>query len=224
MYHGVNDHVTNIGRHNAPVESPYGSGQPGRRSLSEASFTGGSPSKGNIIRSDQPQGLPSQPMSNPSGTMAIGSIIEPTMRHDYASPSVHAYADFSHLPVPVAPRMPSDLVYGVPPTDSPYPSSDSSYSPMSELIQPHVSTQSYSSPDDLPRAHSASLESTFPQHIFTSPLTTSSPISSWHFTQPPLSAPMETTMHDSLLPTVSKNFPSRLGQVTNSLIESTFPV
>lgn len=135
--------------------------------------------------------------------MSIGSIIEPTMRHDYAPSAIHSFADFSHLPVPAAPRMPSELMYGMSVSDSPYPSSDSSsYSPISELIQPQIPTHPFHPPDDLPGAVSAPLECTFPQQLYTSPLTTTSPISSWDFDQPPLSAPMHGSMQASMLPTV----------------------
>lgn len=190
-----------ISRHNAP-ESPFGSSQYARRSIGEASLISGSPPQGSVVHSNQPQGVTSQPMTNPSGAMAIGSIIEPTMRHEYASPAIHTFAEFSHLPVPVAPRMPPELLYGISVSDSPCPSSDSSYSPMSDLIQPHINTNPFSAPDDLPRAQSVSLESTFPQHVFTSPLTATSPVPSWNFDQAPLSAPMQSSMQAAIFPTV----------------------
>lgn len=200
-----------IFRHNAPIESPHGPGQQSHNSVGEVSYASGSPSRGTILQSSpgQSQSLASQPMSNSTGAMSIGSIIEPTMRHDYASPAMHAFAEFSHLPVPAAPRMPPDLIYGVPQSESPYCSSDSSYSPLSDLIQPHIASHSYQSPDDMPRAHSASLESTFPQQLYTSPLMTTSPLHTWNFDQPPLSAPMQSSMQASMLPTVSQSRFSR---------------
>lgn len=192
-------------RHNAPLESPLGPSQYVRGSTSESSIHGGSLSQGSVIHSSlgQSYGLPSQSIPVTSGAMSIGSIIEPTMRHGYASPAMHTYMDSSRLPVPAAPRIPSEFIYGMSPSDSPYLSSDSSaYSPMSDFIQPQISTHSYQPTDDLPRAQSASLESTFPQHIYTSPLIATSPIPSLNFDQPPLSAPMYNSMQTSMLPSV----------------------
>ncbi len=211
-------------RHNAPVESPLGPSQYARHSISESSIHDGSPSQGSVIHSSPGQfhGLPSQTIPNPSEAMSIGSIIEPTMRHDYASPAIHTYEDFSHLPVPAAPRMPSEFMYGTSASDSPYLSSDSSaYSPMSDLIQPQISTHPYQLTDDLPRAYSASLDSTFPQHIYTSPLIATSPIPSWNFDQSPLSAPMHSPMQTSMLPSVCGTIFLLLVEMTDFTAEPT---
>jgi len=211
-------------RHNAPVESTLGPSQYERRSISETSIHGGSPSQGSVIHSSpgQSHGLPSQTIPNPSEAMSIGSIIEPTMRHDYASPAIHAYVDFSHLSVPAAPRMTSEFMYGTSASDSPYLSSDSSaYSPMSDFIQPQISTHPYQLTDDLPRAQSASLESTFPQHIYTSPLIATSPIQSWGLDQSPLSAVMHSPMQTSMLPSVCGTIFLLLVEMTDFTAEPT---
>jgi len=211
-------------RHNAPVESPLGPSQYVRRSIIESSIHDGSPSQESVIHSSlgQSHSLPSQTIPNPSEAMSIGSIIEPNMRQDYASPAIHTYLDFSHLPVPAAPRMTSEFMYGTSASDSPYLSSDSSaYSPMSDLIQPQISTHPYQLTDDLPRAQSASLESTFPQHIYTSPLMTTSPIQSWGLDQSPLSAPMHSPMQTSMLPSVCGTIFLLLAKMTDFTAEPT---
>ncbi len=192
-------------RHNAPVESPLGPGQYVRRSISESSIHGGSPSQESVIHPSlgQSLGLPSHIIPNPSEAMSIGWMIKPAMRHDYASPAIHSYVDFSHSPVPAAPRMPLELMYGASASDSPHLSSDSSaYSPMSDPIQPQLSTHPYQPTGDLPRAPSASLETTFPQHFYTSPLIDTSPMANWNFDQSPLSAPLHSPMQASMLPSV----------------------
>ena len=205
-----------------PVQSPITPTQPVRPFIHEASVAGGSSPNHHMIHSSlgQPHSLPSQPMTNPSGAMSIGSIIEPNMRHDYVSPAMHAFADFSHLPVPVAPRVPSELFYGISVSDSPYPSSDSSYSPISDLIQPQMAAQPYHPPEDLPRAQSASLESTFPQQLFTSP----SPMPAWNFDQPPMSAPAQASMHPSMHPTVSQTAYPEYVQGTDLYAEPAFSI
>ena len=201
-----------------PAESPLASGQQSRRAVSETSTTDASPPRSSLINSNfgQRQGLPSQPMADPSGTMSIGSIIEPTMRQDYASPAIQSFADYSHLPVPSVPRkLPAELMYGFGVSDSPYCSSTSDascYSPMSDLIQPQITTQSYHPQEDLPRSQSASLEVSFPQQMYGSPITANSSIPAWNFDQPPLSAPMHGSMQTSMVPTVSlKNSGTDLG-------------
>lgn len=212
-------------RHNAPVESPLGPSQYVQGSISEPSVHGSSPAQGSVIHSSlgQTHGLPSQTIPDPSQAMSIGSMIEPTMRHDYASAAIHSYVDFAHLSVPAAPRMPSDFMYGTSASDSPYLSSDSSsYSPSSDLIQPQSSTHPFQLTGDLPRAQSASLESTFPQHIYTLPLIDTSPISSWNFDQSPLSAPMHSPMQTSMLPSVCGTIFSLLVEITNFTAEPTF--
>ena len=90
------------------------------------------------------------------------------------------FNDFPHLPVPTGPP----LGYGVPASESPYYSSDSCYSPMSDLIQPQIATQPQYIPVDRPQ--SASLECGFPQAVYASPMDAAE----WGFDQAPLSAPM----------------------------------
>ena len=195
-----------------PAESSVGPGQQPRRPASQTSATSASPSRSNFIHSSfgQRQGLQSQPLTDPPGTMSIGSIIEPTLHHDYSSPVIPSYAEYSHLPVPPVPRnkLPAELLYGFGTTDSPYCSSTSDascYSPMSDLIQPQIPTQSYHPQEDLPQ--SASLETSYPQQVYASPIAANSPIAAWTFDQPPLSAPMQGSMQGSMqasmVPTVS---------------------
>ena len=90
------------------------------------------------------------------------------------------FNDFPHLPVPAA----APLGYGVSASESPYYSSDSCYSPMSDLIQPQIATQPQYLPVDRPQ--SASLECGFSQAVYTNPMDTAE----WGFDQAPLSAPM----------------------------------
>lgn len=197
-------------QHNMPAESPLASGQQSRRAVSETSTTDASPPRSNLINPSfgQRQSYPSQPMADPSGTMSIGSIIEPTMRQDYASTAIQSFADYSHLPVPSVPRkLPAELIYGFSASDSPYCSSTSDascYSPMSDLIQPQITTQSYHPQEDLPRSQSASLEASFSQQIYGSPITTNSSMPAWNFDQPPLSAPMHGSMQTSMVPTARR--------------------
>lgn len=219
----VDSHVLMMAiRHNAPVESPFGPSQYVQGSISESSVHGGSPAQGSVIRSSlgQTHSLPSQAIPNHSEAMSIGSMSEPTMCHDYASAAIQNYVDFAHLSAPAAPLMPSDFMYGNPASDSPYLSSDSSsYSPRSDLIQPQLSTQSFQLTGDLPRAQSASLDSTFPQQIYTLPLIDTSPITSWSFDQSP---PMHSPMQSSMLPSVCGTIFSLLFELINSTAEPTF--
>lgn len=186
-------------RHNMPVESPLGHGPLPRGAMSETPGADGSPSRPGFVHPSLSQraGLPSQPMPNSTGTMSIGSIIEPTLQQDYASPAMQSFANYDHLRVPAASRsLPPEMVYGLGATDSPYCSSTSDascYSPLSDLIQPQVTPHRFHPPDDLPRSQSASIEGSFQPQIYTSPITTTS-MPAWNYDHPPLSAPMQSSM------------------------------
>lgn len=164
----------NFSRHNMPsAEASAFRNQYRQGSASEAS----SPSRGSISAASMPQQVPASAPSlpQPSGTMSIGSIIEPNMhRSSYESqsggPNLH---DLSHAPIGTAPRsLPPELLYGLTPSgESPlYSSSDSCYSPLSDYLQPQAVTQQYYPHEVIQRPESASLESWSQPIIQQSPL------------------------------------------------------
>lgn len=174
-----------------PAASPPSNAQP-RRSPSSTSTPHSNPTTPSVVRPtipQQPHHNLTQPTAHqPTRTMSIGSLVDQSsIGADYVShPHLTNFNDFPYLPVPAAPP----LLYGLSPSESPkYPSStsDSCYSPMSDLIQPQIATQpQYLPPDDLSRAHSASLDGGFPQTVYANPMDPAG----WGYDQAPLSAPM----------------------------------
>lgn len=132
----------------------------------------------------QQASAPAPSLPQPSGTMSIGSIIEPIMhRSSYESHSGgSSLHELSHAPIGTAPRnLPPELLYGLAPSgDSPlYSSSDSSYSPLSEYLQPQAVSQPYFPPEVVQRPQSASLESWTQPIIQQSPLSAGAAPPSW---------------------------------------------
>ena len=132
-------------------------------STSEAS----SPSRGSISAPHMSQqaasAMPSLPQS--TGTMSIGSIIEPNMHgSSYDShPGGHGLHEMPHAPIGTAPHtLLPELLYGLSPSgDSLYSSSDSCYSPISDYLQPQALPQPYYPQEVIRRPQSASLEACF---------------------------------------------------------------
>ena len=141
-----------------------------RSSASEAS----SPSRGSISAPHIPQHAPAPSLPPPSGTMSIGSIIEPNMqRSSYDShPGGQHLQEMSQPPIGTAPRgMLPELLYGLSPSgDSLYSSSDSCYSPLSDYLQPQAVSQQYYPPEVIRRPQSASFETCFQPIVHQSPL------------------------------------------------------
>ena len=125
---------------------------------------------------------PSLPQS--SGTMSIGSIIEPNMRarefksdfasHNAGPTSIH---ELPHAPIGTAPRsLHPELLYGLAPQgDSPlYSSSDSCYSPLSGIsdhyLQPPAVAQPFYSPEIIQRPQSTTATESCFQPIIQSPM------------------------------------------------------
>ena len=159
-------------RHNMPsAEASAFRSQYRRDSASIAS----SPSRGSVsVPPTHPQAPPTAPtLPQASGTMSIGSIIEPNLhRSSYSSqpgPSMHD--EHSHAPIGTAPRsLLPELLYGLSPSgDSPlYSSSDSCYSPLSDYLQqPQAVSQQYYPQEVLQRSQSTSIESCYPAIIQT---------------------------------------------------------
>lgn len=175
------------GRHNMPAEasafrSPYS-----QRSTSEAStpsargsFSG--PHMGPPVSAPAP--------SNPqtSGTMSIGSIIEPNLHrsNEYAShPSAPGgpHELSGHAPIGTTPRsLVPELLYGCSPSgDSPlYSSSDSCYSPLSDYLQPQQALpQPYYPQEGSQRHERGSIDSCFQPISVHSPLSGAAPTPAW---------------------------------------------
>ena len=132
--------------------------------------------------------LPASSLPQASGTMSIGSIIEPNMhRSTYDShPGGQSLHDLSHAPIGTAPRsLLPEFFYGLSPSgDSLYSSSDSCYSPNSDYLQPQAVPQPYYPPDIIRRPQSASLE-TWGQPIMQhSPLSAAPVPSAWNDLDP----------------------------------------
>jgi len=172
-----------------PAEGSTARSHYSQRSVSE---TSGSPSMASMSATHVPQHSPTSTLPQSAGTMSIGSIIEHghgmhqhEFRHNSSISSLH---DLAHTPIGTAPRsLPPDLLYGLAvPGDSPlYSSSDSSYSPISDYLQPQTVPQSYYSPDmGIQRSHSASIESYQPMAhspMAPSPLSQGPPTPSWSY-------------------------------------------
>lgn len=178
-------------RHNVPsAEASSFRSQYRQGSNSEVS----SPSRGSISAPYMGQSAPATAPSlpQPSGTMSIGSIIEPNMRSDFKSeyPS-HAGSNLHELPhaVPIgtAPRnLAPEILYGLSPNgDSPFhtSSSDSCYSPLSGIsdhyLQPQAIARPYYSQDVIQRSQSTSIEC-FQPIVSQSPLSAGPGTPSWN--------------------------------------------
>lgn len=174
---------TNRDRHNMPAEASLARSSRSQRSASEASIADSNPSSSGMIPASmgQPQPLRGQAMTQTTGTMSIGSIIEPSMRNDYGHPS-RISNDLSHLAVGVGPRtLPAELIYGISAAaESPLYSSDNScYSPMSDYLKPQANSQSYLPPDAVTQAQTSPLESHYQPQLMTSPLSSASAYPVW---------------------------------------------
>ena len=146
---------------------------------------------------------PAPPIPQPSGTMSIGSIIEPNMHRssEYASdPSgpggLHELS--GHTPIGTTPRsLVPELLYGLSPSgDSPlYSSSDSCYSPLSDYLQPQQALpQPYYPQEDIQRPEHGSIDSCFQPISVHSPLSAGAPppTPSWgHYDHAALGFPLE---------------------------------
>ena len=126
-----------------------------------------------------PASAPAPPIPQPSGTMSIGSIIEPNMHRssEYAShPSgpggLHELS--GHAPIGTTPRsLVPELLYGLSPSgDSPlYSSSDSCYSPLSDYLQPQQAvSQPFYPQEGTHRPERGSIDSCFQPISVHSPL------------------------------------------------------
>lgn len=153
-----------------PAEASAFRSQYRRDSVSAAS----SPSRGSISAPHMPQQAPAPGpgLPQPSGTMSIGSIIEPNMhRGSYSSHAAPGLQDeLSHNAIGTAPRsLPPELLYGLSPSgDSPlYSSSDSCYSPLSDYLQPQAVPHQYYPSEVIQRSQSTSIESCYPPIIQT---------------------------------------------------------
>lgn len=160
------DSVINPSRHEITAGTtprPPGS----YRSMSE---TSSNPPSGSIMPSSmgQPQPVPTQSMSHGPGAMAITSIIEHPMQE--LSYSTHGMGDLAHAgvgPMPTGYR--PELTYGhMHSADSPYYSSDSCSSPMSDYPNPQIPYQPFQ--DGIQRPPSTFSDSSFHQGTITSPL------------------------------------------------------
>lgn len=161
-----------------------------------------------------PASAPAPPIPQPSGTMSIGSIIEPNMHRssEYAShPSgpggLHELS--GHTPIGTTPRsLVPELLYGLSPSgDSPlYSSSDSCYSPLSDYLQPQQALpQPYYPQEGIQRPEHGSIDSCFQPISVHSPLSAGAPppTPSWgHYDHAALGFPPEAPS----LPGVSDDF------------------
>lgn len=200
-------------------------------SVSEASFGDSSPARSATFATHlgQPQIVPTQAMSSGTGTMSIGSIIEPDMRSDYGPYPGHNISDASRIAIGPAPLIvPSKLGYGLFASDeTPIYSSDSSYSPISDHLQPQIVTQHYYPPDIITRSQSASLETCFqPQQLFSSPLSApSSAISAMPTWDQFDDVSLGTWNEASYLPNVSYSGPRPMRWcLSDNVTESPMPV
>ena len=171
---------TDIGRHNMPLaEASAFRSQYRQSSTSDVSRS----PRGSFSASQmgQPATATAPSLPQPSGTMSIGSIIEPNMRSEFkneftshAGPSMH---ELPHGPIGTAPRsLHPELLYGLAPSgDSPlYSSSDSCYSPLSgisDFLQPPAVAQPFYSQEIIqrPQSTTTAIESCF-QPIIQSPM------------------------------------------------------
>ncbi len=167
------------------------------RSTREASLADSSPSTSSTFASlaGQQRVIPSQSIPQPTGTgtMSIGSMMSD--RNDYVAHPGHPMNDLSRAAIGAVQRsFPPDLVFQLPASaDSPLYSSDSCYSPMSDYLQPQVTTPQFLNPDTFPRSQSAALESCF-QNQFTSPTSLTPTVPTWdQFDDAALGIPYESS-------------------------------
>ena len=177
-----------LSRHNMPAaEASAFRSQYRQGSASEAS----SPSRGTTSAPHLPQQLPAPAPSLPqsSGTMSIGSIIEPNMhRSSFDShPGGQGLHEIPHAPIGTAPRsLIPELLYGLSPSgDSLYSSSDSCYSPLSDYLQPQAVPQQYYPSEVIRRPQSASLEACYQPILQQPPLPTGPAEPTWSEFDPP---------------------------------------
>ena len=176
-----------LARHNMPAEasafrSPYS-----QRSNSEAS-TPSARGSFSAPHMGPPASAPAPSIPQPSGTMSIGSIIEPNMHRssEYASHhsgpgGLHELA--GHPPIGTAPHsLVPELFYGLSPSgDSPlYSSSDSCYSPLSDYLQPQQALPPPFYPQEsIQRPERGSIDSCFQPISVHSPMSGTSPTPAW---------------------------------------------
>ena len=145
-----------------------------------------SPSGGSISAPHMPSQAPAPapPLPQSSGTMSIGSIIEPNMHgSSYDShPGGQSLHEMPHAPIGTAPRsLLPELLYGLSPSgDSLYSSSDSCYSPLSDYLQPQAVPQPYYPQEVIRRSQSASLEACFQPMLQQSPLSAGPSAPTWN--------------------------------------------
>lgn len=177
-------------RHNMPGEISTVRSHYSQRSVSE---TSASPSRASMSAAHVPQQSPTSTTPQSAGAMSIGSIIEHghgmQQQHEFRHhSSVSSLHDLAHTPIGTTPRsLPPELLYGLSaPGDSPlYSSSDSSYSPISDYLQPQAVPHSFYSPDmGIQRPHSANVECYQPMAhspMAPSPLSVGPPTPSWSY-------------------------------------------
>lgn len=184
-----------FGRHNMPAEasafrSPYS-----QRSTSEASTPSARGSfSGPHMCPSALAPAPSIPQS--SGTMSIGSIIEPNMHRSSEYASHHSgpgglHELSGHAPIGTTPRsLVPELLYGLSPSgDSPlYSSSDSCYSPLSDYLQPQQAVpQPFYPQEGIQRPERGSIDSCLQPISVHSPLSGAPATPSWgQYDQAPL--------------------------------------
>ena len=114
-----------------------------------------------------------------SGTMSIGSIIEPNIRRALSQHDQHWTQPYQ-MPITMAPRgYPPELVFGLSASDdSPFYSSDSCYSPISEAAQSHPGSQSYLPRYDKSRAPSSAYMPDYSTQL-TTPISAASSFGPW---------------------------------------------
>ena len=135
-----------------------------------------------------PAAAPAPSIPQTSGTMSIGSIIEPNMHRSGEYPS-HASAPgglhelSGHAPIGTTPRsLVPELLYGLSPSgDSPlYSSSDSCYSPLSDYLQPQQALpQPFYPQEGLQHAERGSIDPCFQPISVHSPLSAGAPTPAW---------------------------------------------
>lgn len=135
-----------------------------------------------------PASAPAPSIPQPSGTMSIGSIIEPNMHQSSQYPShpsgpggLHELS--GHAPIGTTPRsLVPELLYGLSPSgDSPlYSSSDSCYSPLSDYLQPQQALpQPFYPQEGIQRPERGSIDSCFQPITVHSPLSGAPPTPAW---------------------------------------------
>ena len=158
-----------------------------------------------------PASAPAPSIPQPSGTMSIGSIIEPNMHRSSEYASHHSgpgglHELSGHAPIGTTPRgLVSELLYGLSPSgDSPlYSSSDSCYSPLSDYLQPQQAVpQPYYPQEGLQRAERGNIDPCFQPISVHSPLSGPPAAPAWsQYDQAPLGFAPEA----STLPSVSES-------------------